>query len=141
MSLVTTLIGPWSLRRLIDNGASMTGTASLADIGGGRFDYCEQGQLRLPDGHAIDAERRYVFEEHADGFSVWFAETPPRLFHRIVLRQVAVGLIGNASHRCGADRYDSRYEFRADGSFIIAHTVSGPLKAYAMETRYVRALV
>ena len=106
----------------------------------GRFDYREQGKLSLAGGQSLDAERHYILTEEIDGFAVLFAETPPRLFHRITLEETASGLAGAGSHLCGADRYDSRYEFRADGSFIIAHTILGPRKAYAMETRYVRAL-
>jgi Family of unknown function (DUF6314) len=129
------------LHRSIDNGASMTGIALFTDLGGGWLDYRERGQLSLPGSQVVDAERRYVFEEDAHGFSVWFAETPPRLFHRVVLSRIGPSLAGEAAHLCGDDRYDSRYEFRANGSFIIAHTVSGPRKSYAMETRYVRALI
>jgi hypothetical protein len=141
MGVINALAGSWELRRSVDNGASMSGTASFTDGCDGRLDYREQGQLRLPDGQVIDAERRYVFEEHADGFSVWFAEPPPRLFHRVVLSRVGLSLAGEATHLCVDDRYHSRYEFRADGSFIIAHSVAGPRKSYAMETRYVRALI
>src|ERR1700761_1156413 len=128
MGVIKALVGTWELLRSIDNGASMTGAASFADLGGGRLDYREQGQLRLPDGQCVDAERRYVFEEHADGFSVWFAETPLRLFHRVALSQTGPNLTGNAIHLCGDDRYGSRYAFNADGSFVIAHDVSGPRK-------------
>jgi hypothetical protein len=137
-TVLTCLSGKWFLRRSIDNGASMTGTASFADLGAGRLDYREQGQLRLPDGQYIDAERRYVFAEHADGFSVWFAETPPRLFHRVVLSHVGSGVVGDTTHLCGDDRYDSRYEFDADGSFAIRHAVRGPAKRYDITTRYRR---
>jgi hypothetical protein len=36
MDIIRPLVGSWMLRRAIDNGASMIGTASLADFGGGR---------------------------------------------------------------------------------------------------------
>jgi hypothetical protein len=136
--IFTALAGKWCLRRSIDNGASMTGMASFAELGAGRLDYREQGQLRLPDGQCVDAERRYVFEEQADGFSVWFAETPPRLFHHIVLSREGLSLVGDATHLCGDDRYDSRYEFHADGTFAIRHAVCGPRKRYDITTRYRR---
>jgi hypothetical protein len=136
MGVIQSLVGSWELRRSIDNGVSMTGTASFVDLGAARFDYRERGRLRLPHGQCIDAERHYVFAEHADGFAVWFAEAAPRLFHRVVLSRAGPSLVGEATHLCGDDRYDSRYEFNSDGSFVIAHTVSGPRKAYAIETRY-----
>jgi len=138
MNFLEALVGSWELRRSIDNGATMTGRASFTDLRGGRLDYHEQGQLRLPDGQLIDAERRYVFEEHADGFSVWFAETPPRLFHRVVLGHGGSSLMGEATHLCGDDRYDGRYEFHSDGSFAVQHAVTGLRKRYSINTTYRR---
>jgi hypothetical protein len=132
------LAGPWLLRRSIDNGASMNGTATIANRGDGRFDYHERGELRLPGGHTVDGERRYIFAECDGGFSVLFAETPPRLFHRVVLRSAGPHLIGRGKHLCGEDRYDSRYEFHSDGSFVVEHAVHGPRKRYAITTRYSR---
>jgi hypothetical protein len=116
----------------------MTGTATITPHAAGQFDYRELGQLRLPDGRALDAERRYVFEEMDGGFAVFFAETPPRLFHRVVLGRAGAGLIGGATHLCGDDRYDSRYEFHADDTFTIEHRVSGPRKRYTSVTCYTR---
>jgi len=118
----------------------MTGTATFIPHSAGRLDYREQGQFRLPDGRTLDAERRYIFEETESGFTVFFAETPPRLFHRIELERIGQTLAGNGTHVCRDDHYASRYEFHAEGSFVIVHAVSGR-KAYAMETRYVRASI
>jgi hypothetical protein len=132
------LTGEWRLNRSIDDGSSMTGAATIAPRGAGQFDYREQGQFRLPDGRSLDAERRYIFDETESGFTVLFTEKPPRLFHRIALARIGPHLVGHGTHLCGDDHYASRYEFRADGSFVIAHRVSGPRKDYAMETRYVR---
>jgi hypothetical protein len=139
--LVARLAGTWELRRSIDDGSSMTGTATFTPYSEDRLDYREQGRLRLPDGRALEAERRYIFATEDDGFMVFFVETPPRLFHRIALERVGPILVGSGTHLCGDDHYASRYEFNADGSFVIAHNVFGPRKAYAMETRYVRASV
>jgi hypothetical protein len=116
----------------------MTGKAVFIGRGGGRFDYAEHGELTLADGHRLDAERRYLFEEAADGFTVWFPEAPPRLFHRIVLRSTGQILVGIGRHLCGDGRYDSRYAFHVDDSFSLQHAVAGPRKAYAIETRYRR---
>ena len=137
--MLASLIGEWRFNRSIDDGSSMLGAATIAGQDKGRFDYRERGELTLAGRQSLDAERRYIFAEEIAGFAVLFAETPPRLFHRIALERVGPLLVGNGTHLCGDDRYDSRYEFYADGSFIIAHTVSGSRKAYAMETRYVRA--
>jgi len=136
--ILGSLTGSWLLRRSIDNGASMSGTATIARQGTGGFAYHERGWLRLTDGQEIDAERRYLFEECDGGFSVFFAESPPRLFHRVVLDPIGSSLVGEGMHLCGDDRYDSRYRFDADGSFTIEHAVSGPRKRYTMETLYTR---
>ena len=139
--ILPSLMGSWILSRSIDNGCSMIGTAAISRRGGSRYDYREAGCLTLADGQTLEAERRYIFAVEDDGFTVLFAESAARLFHRIVLERIGPNVIGRGIHTCGDDRYDSRYEFRANGSFIIAHTVSGPRKSYAMETRYVRALI
>jgi hypothetical protein len=138
MMLFNSLTGSWSLRRSIDNGVSMSGTATIASLDDGRFSYHERGRLRLADGYEIDGERRYLFEESDGGFSVFFAESQPRLFHRIVLDRTGTGLVGEGTHLCGDDRYDSRYRFSADKSFTIEHAVSGPRKRYRIETLYTR---
>jgi len=126
------------LQRSADNGVSMIGTATIAARGNGQFDYQERGRLRLTDGPTIEGERRYIFEECDDGFRVLFAESPPRLFHQIVLCRAGPSLVGSGVHICGEDRYDSRYEFRPDGSFVIEHAVRGPRKRYAINTNYSR---
>jgi hypothetical protein len=136
MHVIRPLVGSWVLRRSIDNGATMTGHAFIAARGNRHFDYEERVCLQLADGRMIDGERRYLFEECADGFAVSFAENPPRLFHHVALERAGPSLIGTAVHLCGADQYDSRYEFRADGSFVIEHAVLGPRKRYTISTHY-----
>ena len=133
--LLRWLAGAWTLRRSIDNGASMIGTAVFTGQGGGRFAYAEHGELTLANGCCLDAERRYLFEEAIDGFTVWFPEAPPRLFHRVALHRAGQALIGGGLHLCGDDRYDSRYAFQADGWFSVRHVIAGPHKGYAIETR------
>ena len=137
-NVLSSLAGSWLFRRSVDNGASMIGTATITSRGDGQFDYHERGELRLPDGQTVAGECRYPFAECAGGFSVLFAETPPRLFHRIVLHGIGPRLIGDGTHLCSADRYDSRYEFRFDGSFVVQHAVHGPRKRYTITTRYWR---
>ncbi len=131
--------GIWLFRRSVDNGASMIGTATIAGHDDRQWNYHEHGQLRLASGQMIEGERRYIFEQRCGGFSVLFAESPPRLFHRIVLHRMGSCLVGDGLHLCGDDRYDTRYEFRPDGSFVVAHAVHGPRKRYAITTRYTRS--
>jgi len=133
------LTGVWHLQRSIDGGGSMTGTATIARCDSRAFDYREQGRLVLPGGQILDAARRYIFQNEDDGFSVLFAENPPRLFHRIVLGPAGASLAGTGHHLCGDDRYETHYEFRADNSFGVRHAVSGPRKRYVMVTDYTRA--
>jgi hypothetical protein len=123
----------------VDNGAAMIGAATIFGHRDGQWNYHEQGRLRLADGQMIEGERRYIFEESPCGFSVLFAESPPRLFHRIVLYRVGPSLVSDGLHLCGDDRYVSRYEFRPDGSFLIEHAVRGPRKRYVITTRYLRS--
>jgi hypothetical protein len=116
----------------------MTGAATLTERGDGCYDYRERGILTLASGQILDAARSYVFAETDDGFAVFFAETPPRLFHRIALIRQGASLAGGATHLCAEDLYDSRYEFRVDGSFAVEHRVRGPRKRYMMLTEYAR---
>jgi hypothetical protein len=137
--MLPSLAGEWCLFRRIDNGLSMNGLAKFGTRTDGRFAYHEKGELCLPDGYRIDAERRYLFEACEGGFRVLFDETPPRLFHRIHLEATRKGWVGRAVYVCMPDRYDSRYQFDGDGSFAIRHAVDGPHKRYVIETSYRRA--
>jgi hypothetical protein len=136
--LLPWLEGVWAFQRSIDSGASIVGTAVFIGRDNGRFDYAEHGQLTLANGDRLDAERRYIFKKGAEGFTVLFAETPPRLFHCIALVRHGANLVGAATHLCAHDRYDSRYEFHPDGSFIVKHRVRGPRKRYVITTQYSR---
>jgi len=135
------LEGIWALERVIEGQASMTGTAVFAPRPDGRLRYREEGRVRLLDGRSFDAHRAYLFEGRPDGFAVFFAEEPPRLFHHIALDPGAgngVTWTGAAAHLCAADLYDSGYRFLADGRFIVRHAVRGPRKDYVTTTAFRR---
>lgn len=132
------LAGTWSLARSIDTGAAMSGLATFTRRSDDSLAYHEQGTLVLPGGQRFDAERRYVFRASPGGFSVFFAETPERLFHRIVLIPVRDGLRGAAVHPCRDDSYVSTYDFHRDGRFTMTHDVSGPAKNYRSHTIFGR---
>lgn len=131
------LAGAWSLARNIDTGASMQGRATFTPRDDGGLAYHEHGVLTLPGGQHFDAERRYIFRASPRGFSVFFAETPERLFHHIALAPVRDGLRGDAVHPCRDDSYVSTYDFYGD-RFTITHDVSGPTKSYRSRTIFTR---
>lgn len=137
------LAGRWSLRRVVEGKearqGSMQGVATFRRLESGLMAYREEGRLQLPGGGTFDAFRDYLYDRRTDGFAVFFAETPPRLFHEIRLREEADGtLVGAAEHPCGRDHYATRYAFQPDGSFVVHHDVRGPRKDYAMTTLYTR---
>ena len=132
------LEGAWHLDRTIEHQATMTGTAVFRRHGTDVLHYREEGRIRLADGKAFDGHREYRFERAPGGFTVFFAEAPPRLFHRIEVARDADGFTGSATHLCAPDTYDSSYCFLADGSFVIRHSVHGPRKDYVSTTLFRR---
>jgi len=142
------LAGRWSLERVVmgkdtNQGSmpqgSMRGFATFRRLDSGLVAYREEGRLKLPSGETFDAFRNYLYDRVPLGFAVFFAETPPRLFHEIRLQSTTIGtLIGEAAHLCGRDNYATRYVFQPDGSFVVHHDVSGPRKDYVMATEYRR---
>ncbi len=133
------LEGIWTLDRTIEGQATMTGTAIFERQGTGMLKFREEGRIRMNDGQSFDAHRQYRFEHASGGFSVYFDEEPPRLFHRIVIEHDGSALTGSATHLCTPDTYDSSYRFLPDGSFVIRHTVHGPRKAYVSTTIFRRS--
>ncbi|SFP11325.1 hypothetical protein SAMN05216567_104227 [Variovorax sp. OK605] len=132
------LEGAWTLERTIEGQAAMTGTAVFTPLAPGWLKYREEGRIRLADGKEFDGHREYLFERAPGGFSVHFAETPPRLFHAIAVVRDGDALAGSATHLCTPDTYDSSYRFLADGGFVIRHTVHGPRKDYLSATVFRR---
>lgn len=132
------LAGAWSLTRTIDNGVTMSGRATFTPHDHSSLAYHERGTLILPGGQSFDAERRYKFRTSPGGFAVFFAETPERLFHKIVLTRTGNLLHGDATHPCRADSYHSTYDFLPDGSFTVRHDVSGHTKSYRSHTIFRR---
>lgn len=136
--ILASLLGSWVLDRTVDDGSAMAGEANFVPRCDDGVDYRERGLLTLPGGQSLDAERRFIFIENEGGFAVLFAETPPRLFHRVTLRRDGASLVGVATHLCSADLYETSYEFRPGEGFVVEHRVSGPRKRYVIVTRYWR---
>lgn len=118
----------------------MMGTAVFEAGMDGFISYHETVLLRLATGGSFDAERRYLYAARPDGFTVYFFETPPRLFHEISLVRDQSDWVGGATHMCGADIYDSHYVFAADAGFSVSHRVRGPRKNYLSHTVFKRRL-
>jgi hypothetical protein len=140
-ALFDRLEGAWDLGRTIESQATMTGIAEFRRHDPNTLGYREEGRVQLSDGKGFDAHREYRFERAPHGFLVFFAEEPPRLFHRIELIRDGDALAGSATHLCAPDVYDSDYRFLADGTFVICHTVRGPRKDYVSTTVFKRRAV
>lgn len=138
IGVLPALLGHWRLARSVSDGSRLIGRTTFERVTPDSLDYHEQGILTLASGESFEAFRRYVFQETASGFSVWFAETPLRLFHEIILQPEGSGWCGEAEHLCGADLYHSRYHFSGPEAFTIEHRVDGPRKGYTMITQYSR---
>lgn len=139
-AMLAALAGPWRLQRRISGLATMEGTAVFAPQQDGSLLYTEQGRVTLADGRTHQAHQRYLYQPLPQGFSVWFPEQPPRLFHTMDLQPQADGsLCGSALHGCGDDTYRSHYRFAPDGSWVLTHVVQGPRKDYSSSTHFQRA--
>jgi hypothetical protein len=135
------LHGAWHFDRTIDDKANMAGEASFALHSEGFVLYRESGLLRLASGEEFNSHRSYLFREAPCGFAVFFAESPPRLFHQITLRDSKQGeLAGDATHSCGEDLYVSTYQFMPGFVFSVHHRVHGPKKNYLSHTVFRRAV-
>lgn len=125
------------LDRRVDSRALMKGFASFSANDDGSLAYYEHGRA-LVDGREFEAERKYLYRARPTGFAIFFAEMPLRVFHEVALEAAHGDLVGQACHLCGEDRYLSRYEFMANGTFFVRHEVFGPRKNYVLETSYCR---
>ena len=138
-TILQSLLGAWTIERRVDDAATLTGNATFERSREGEAVYHEQGTLRLSTGYEAAAERKYLYRQSPDGFAVFFAEHPPRLFHEVTLAREADGrLFGVAEHACADDLYRTEYQFEPGANFVICHRVRGPRKAYTMTTVYRR---
>ena len=138
-TVLHSLIGAWAIERRIDDAATLTGSATFERSAANEAIYHEQGTLRLSTGYEAAAERRYIYQQRADGFAVFFDERPPRLFHGVKLVQDTYGCLhGEAEHACADDLYMTDYKFEPGMEFKIRHRVRGPRKDYTMVTLYRR---
>lgn len=129
--------GRWSVTRQIIQAdgatAAFDGTALWSWQDGAEeptLEYSETGTLRLSGQPPMQAERRYLWRS---GPSVWF--TDGRFFHAVPPGG------GTAHHQCDPDSYAVTYDFsrwtgRGVPEFSTRWAVTGPRKAYQMDTLY-----
>ena len=136
--LLSDLIGTWHFKRTVTGQAHMIGQAVFSAQSSGRFYYDERGKWRLNHGREIYATRQYVFAPLDDaGISIFFIETPLRLFQNVCLHDKRAFIYGEGTHICGEDSYFSHYTFQ-EHQFFIRHTVKGPRKGHVISTQYTR---
>lgn len=128
-------LGPWRLFRAIEDrlGPPRTfeGTATFTPQGDA-LRYEESGLLRLGDGPALAATRRYLWAWDAQGVAVLFPDGRP--FHRFTPQGAAPG----TDHPCGPDLYRVLYDFTAFPLWTATWEVAGPRKSYRLRARYAR---
>ncbi len=124
-------LGRWTIRRRIADrlggDARFEGTASVT-AAGDHWLYDEAGEMRLADGAAFRAHRRYLWVPAAGAIEVRFDDGRP--FHRIPLAG------GEDSHLCVRDLYAVSYDFSAWPEWRAVWRVRGPRKDYTMTSRY-----
>lgn len=141
--LLAALNGQWRFTRTLHSTndhsllGAIEGIACFSADGTAQARYEEEGKLALHNGQTVRSAARYYFREQDDGLVIYFDAHYRRLFHTLHLQGCA-DLQADSTHLCAADRYQSRYIFCRDGSFLITHTVTGPRKAYRSHTRYCR---
>ena len=108
------------------------GQAVLSPGGIDRLDYVETGHLRLSDGPAMTATRRYSWAFQAGLMRVSFDDGRP--FHSFHPGVSGAG----TDHLCGADTYRVTYGFADWPVWTAVWQVSGPRKEYSLESRYWR---
>lgn len=129
--------GCWQLARVISDrqigqAGRFDGQAVLSPRGPDGLDYVETGLLRLGDGPALTATRRYVWDFQSEFVLVSFDDGRP--FHSF---QAGVSGAGT-DHLCGADMYRVTYGFADWPVWTAVWQVEGPRKDYNLESLYWR---
>ena len=129
--------GVWQvLRQITDRRAGQagqfSGTATLTPHGPQGLLYAETGQMQIGAGPVMQATRRYLWL--LDGARVFVQFEDGRPFHHFT----PLGLAAGTDHLCGADMYRVIYDFTGWPGWTACCEVSGPRKAYRLESRYWR---
>lgn len=133
--ILPSLFGTWQFVRTVADYADMVGAAQFNAMDDGAVLYRETGVMTLPQGARQDFYKTYIYKPYPRGFSVYFDEVVPRLFHHVILDE---HFVGRAQHICAADTYDTTYQFNSDGTFLVTHGVTGPRKNYVSHTQFIQ---
>lgn len=136
------LSGHWRIdRKIIGEGATLSGDADFAKAADGALAYSEKGVLVLANGQELQAFRKYTYRADSAGLIVEFADGPDKGKTFVELSFVAT--TGNALeardvHQCGADTYTAHYILDLPDRFQTDIVVSGPRKDYRTISTYSR---
>jgi hypothetical protein len=134
------LEGAWSMaRQVLPQGGSMLGKASFRndpDSLEPSYFYREVGEYAPGDGKVYNIYRDYIYRLSGDRISIFFAETPPRLFLDLEFKGERRA---EAVHLCNCDRYRGVYDFAPD-IFKLEMYVKGPQKDLVITTVFNRLM-
>ena len=136
MITLSDFAGAWQIARRIEDAnelanGSFEGTATFTKVNDTRLSYYETGLLHLSNGHKMQGERGYVWQQQGDLISVLFTDGRP--FHEFDLRDRS-----SAEHLCDPDVYRVSYDFAKWPAWQSCWRVTGPRKDYVMTTSYSR---
>jgi hypothetical protein len=132
--------GHWTIERVIEvEGATLDGEAWLVPINAVSLSYREAGRLTLPNGHILEAHRRYLYRRVGHAIEIDFDDGPDqgRLFVSLSFRGPALNE-AQAVHRCGGDMYEVCYRLAPPFRFETDIKIAGPRKKYRIMSRYRR---
>lgn len=129
-------LGTWQLTREISTGERFNGSVELSWLDNTSMRFEETGQLELADGTQIEGHRNWIWRFKSSGkLEIYYDETPPRLYHSILLKSEDECLKGSAEHHCANDLYHGQYEISRSQIKTI-QTVTGPSKDYQIVSHY-----
>ena len=139
-SIFIKLSGSWILSRTVPNYGTMKGRAVFKVIPkeNNFLHYREEGIMILEQTKATyDFFREYIYEYSRDAITIYFSETPRRIFQVLNLGEFATC---EAAHQCVEDDYHGTYNFKNinQGQFEITYKVKGPNKDYVIVSKYIK---
>lgn len=144
------LEGNWTLSRECRNLSSLEKIASLAGTASFKkfsadlsvLQYEERGILKMEHmNSSMEAYRRYIYSLKDETISVYFDETPPRLFHQLTINaNTNDSFIASGYHLCEKDEYKTEYVFNFPQRFTLYHRIQGPSKAELITSIFTKIL-